>query len=163
MSIFIFSSYIRSDKNKEADGESRICFVDAEWKLGMKYFRQIEKYWKEPDIDLFAYLNNDKSEKYVSSQGDPNAIAIDAFIVSRKFFLAFPPFSMILPAIQKIIFEKAEGILVVFHWPTQVWFPLFKKLLIGGMLIFDPTHDLLFSPFWESHPLSASLTLVAHG
>ena len=86
--MLIFSSYIRSDENKEADGECRICFVDAEWELGMKYFRQIETYWKEPDIELFAYLNNAKCEKYVSWQGDPNAIAMDAFIVSRKYFFS---------------------------------------------------------------------------
>ena len=163
MSILIFSSYIKSDKSEEADGESRFCFVDAEWKLGMKYFRQIEKYWKEPDIDLFAYLNNAKSEKYVSWKGDINAIALDAFMVSRKFFLAFPLFSMILPVIQKIIFEKAEGILVVFYWPTQVWFPLFEKLLIGGCWYLIRHMICYFSRFREPYPLSVSLALVAHG
>ena len=79
----------------------------------MKYLRQIKKFWKVPDIDLFASLNNAKCEKYISWQRDTNSIAIDAFTVSwkRYFFFAFPPFSVILRVIQKIMIDKAEDIL----------------------------------------------------
>lgn len=34
---------------------------------------------------------------------------------------------MLLRVIQKIIHDRAEGIVVVPWWPSQPWFPLFLK------------------------------------
>lgn len=161
--LFIFASYISSKENIEADTQSRIRSTGTEWELGQKYFCQIAKKWQVPDIDLFASINNAKCKRYISWQRDPNSISVDAFTVSwsNEFFYAFPPFSMILRVIRKIIDDRAEGILVVPLWPTQVWFPLFKRCSVGEVLIFKPSPDLLLSPFREPHPLASCLTLVA--
>lgn len=90
-------------------------------------------------------------------------MTVDVFTISWHgcFFYAFPPFSIVLRVIQKIIKDKAEGILVVPHWPTQVWFPLFNKILIGSTVVFKPSLNLLNSPFRKTHPLASQLTLVA--
>lgn len=77
---------------------------------------------------------------------DPEAYKIDAFTLDWKlfYFYAFPPFSIVLPVIQKIITDKAEGIVVVPLWTSQPWFPLFQALLVTTPLIFEPKPTLLF-------------------
>lgn len=76
-------------------------------------------------------------------------------------FYAFPPFSMILKTIQKIISDKAEGIVVIPYWPTQAWFPLFNRICQSEIIYFSPDCNLLKSPFRSAHSLHRTLTLAA--
>lgn len=80
---------------------------------------------------------------------------------SPYYFYAFPPFCLILRVLQKIISDKAEGVVVVPLWPTQPWFPLYEKLTISERIEFPPKPDLLFSPYSAEHKMHQSLTLVA--
>jgi len=59
----------------------------------------------------------------VAYQPDPEAFAIDAFTLSWESYLfyAFPPFSLIALALQKIQEEEATGLILVPKWPTQPW------------------------------------------
>ena len=50
-------------------------------------------------------------------------------------FYAFPPFSILLHVIKKIEYDGATGILIVPNWPTQVWFPLLRRLLLAEPLM----------------------------
>lgn len=161
--IVIFASYIKSVHNTEADRESRNLDVETEWSLNDAYFEKIILYFGKPVIDLFASRHNTKCGRFVSWKRDPDAWAVDAFTLSWKifFFYAFPPFSLILRILQKIIEDKAEGILVVPLWPAQAWFPLFNSLLIEEPLYFPPSRDSLLSANRIPHPLWPSLTLVA--
>lgn len=118
----------------------------------------------KPEIDLFASRNNNKCIKYVSWIKDPDAIACDAFTLnwSDLNFYAFPPFALILRVLQKILSEKAEGIVVVPNWPSQPWFPLLQRLTVGEPLHFKADPNLLYSPFSsERHPLAGNLSLIA--
>lgn len=93
---------------------------------------------------------------------DPEAYKVDAFTLdwNKLKFYAFPPFSMVLKMLQKIIEDKAEGIVVVPLWVSQPWYPIFKSLLVGDPLIFKPNRFLLsFSK--SPHPLWKNLILVA--
>ncbi|KAJ8914161.1 hypothetical protein NQ315_016240 [Exocentrus adspersus] len=94
-----------------------------------------------PEIDLFASKDNHKCHRYISWRRDPYAIAVDAFTICWRgyFFYAFPPFSLILRVLQKIINDKAEGILIEPLWQAQPWYPLFNKLIIKGPLGTTPT------------------------
>lgn len=161
--IFIFASYINTKDNFEADQLSRKKFEDTEWELNDKSFSEIINNFGIPDIDLFASRHNTKCFIYVTWKNDPDAWAIDAFTISWSdiFFYAFPPFSLIVRLMQKIITDKAEGIVVVPYWPTQPWFPIFNKLLASKPLYFHPDINLLKSPFRTSHSLYKTLTLVA--
>ncbi|XP_044585057.1 uncharacterized protein LOC123265399 [Cotesia glomerata] len=130
--LWVYASYIPSKENVEADRSSRIDNSDAEWELADFAFEKIVKRFGMLEIDLFASRINTKCAIYCSWKRDPEAYAFDAFTVSWSdwIFYAFPPFSIITKVIKKIKDDKAEVILVVPHWPTQVWFPAFKKLSI---------------------------------
>lgn len=162
-SVYIFASYIKSSDNIDADCASRQLSIDTEWELADFAFTQINKNFGLPDFDLFASIQNHKCERYASWKLDPQSEIIDAFTFNWKniYFYAFPPFCLVAKVLQKIISDKATGILVVPYWPTQPWWPLFRELLIAKELVFNPNPSLLHSPFREAHPLSANLSLVA--
>lgn len=161
--IFIHGSYIKSSHNTEADFESRRLNIDTEWELSNNTFSEIVKRYGKPTIDLFATRINAKCEKYVSWRRDPYAYNIDAFTLDWQpfFFYAFPPFALILKILNKIISDGATGILVVPHWPSQPWYPLFKSLCTSEMMIFPPNKYLLSSTFRNVHPLHRQLSLAA--
>lgn len=159
--IHIFASYIKSADNKEADSASRIFQIDTEWSLADSVFKKLVTSFGKPTLDLFASRINTKCRCYVSWQNDPDAFAINAFTLdwNKFFFYAFPPFSIILRTLQKIITDGAEGIVVVPVWPTQPWYPLFMSLLLSEPLVFPPDKNLL-SVGRTPHPLSAQLSLM---
>lgn len=160
--IFIHASYIKSKDNVEADTASRFLQIDTEWSINKLSFNQIVKSFGSPTIDLFASRINKKCIKYVSWLRDPDAFAVDAFTLfwGNFYFYAFPPFSIILRTVQKIINDKAEGIMVVPVWPAQPWYPIFTALLSRQPLIFKPSLNLL-SFGRIPHPLSEKLSLMA--
>ncbi|KAJ8706182.1 hypothetical protein PYW07_010959 [Mythimna separata] len=159
--IWVFASYINSKDNFEADTESRK--INIEWELSQSCFEKIRRTLGEPEIDLFASRINNKCQRFVSWMRDPAALAIDAFTLDWKtfFFYAFPPFSLILKCVNKIITDRAVGILVFPYWPSQPWFPLIEPLLVKDLLIFSPNKSLLTSPYREPHPMHQHLTLAA--
>lgn len=160
--LWIFASYIPSKENWEADQESRTLKPETEWRLAHYAFKTIVKTFGVPNIDLFASQYNNKCKRYASWQVDPGAEVIDAFTLfwgNIKFY-AFPPFSLILRTVQKIIKDKSEGILVVPNWKTQPWFPLLSKIIINK-IVFPPNRNLLFSSSRKQHPLASNLSLVA--
>lgn len=161
--IIIFASYINTKENREADLLSRKKFTDTEWELCGSAFKNIIDNFGVPEVDLFASRSNAKCHTFVSWKNDPDAWVVDAFTISwsKLFFYAFPPFSLILKMLQKIISEKAKGIVVVPYWPTQPWFPLLCKLAISEPLFFGPNVNLLSSPFRPAHSLHQTLILVA--
>lgn len=161
--IWIFASYIKSKENVIADSESRVLSPETEWELNSTAFTKIIGKFGQFDIDLFASNINAKCEKFVSWYADPKSYAIDALTISWScyFFYAFPPFSLILRCLRKIVTDEATGVLIVPLWPTQTWYPVFTGMLIEKPIIFHPQVDLLKSPFREEHPLYRTLTLVA--
>lgn len=162
--IWIFASYIASKDNVIADQESRITNIDTEWELNNRAFESILSRFGKPDIDLFASRINKKCPVFCSWHRDPEAWVIDAFTLSwsNLFFYAFPPFALILKSLRKIVFDKAEGIMVVPNWPTQPWYPVFSSLLIEEPIFFRPSSNLLQTPCRSiEHPLALHLSLVA--
>lgn len=161
--LWIFASYISSRQNWQADQASRTLPSTTEWSLNAKVFSHIVDTFGLPEIDLFASIDNHKCYRYVSWVRDPGAEAVDAFTIDWKnfTFYAFPPFSLILRVLQKIVNDQATGILVVPFWQSQSWYPLFLKLMERDPLFFGPSSNLLFSPYSNAtHPLSKDLILV---
>ncbi|KAL6438741.1 hypothetical protein ACFW04_004615 [Cataglyphis niger] len=77
------------------------------------------------DIDLFASHINAKSW------------AVDAFSVpwSDLYFYAFPSFAIILRTIQKIITDKADGVLITTSSITSVAFPGCRKIIRQAFIL----------------------------
>ncbi|VEN46531.1 unnamed protein product [Callosobruchus maculatus] len=161
--IFVYASYIKSKDNIEADTESRQLETETEWELSNEAFRRIILYFNSPQIDLFASRVNKKCECFVSWLRDPESYAVDAFTInwSNFYFYAFPPFSIILQCLQKIIDDEATGIFVVPYWTSQPWFPVFNSLLVSNLIQFKPDPTLLLSFDRTPHPLWKRITLVA--
>lgn len=160
--ITLFASYVNTKENL-ADEGSRVTNPDIEWELCDNAFHSIVHEFGTPIVDLFASRTNAKCEYFVSWKQDPDAMTVDAFTINWKhsYFYAFPPFSLILKCLRKIIDDEATGILVFPYWPSQSWFPLLKDLLISDMIFFGPNKHLLKSHSREPHPLHVSLTLAA--
>lgn len=159
--IFIFASYISSLQNSIADAESRIRDPDTEWTLSEEAFHRVSRTFGPFDVDLFASQINNKCDAYVSWFPDPGSVAVDAFTLSwrRLSFYAFPPFILLPRVLRKLVDDEATGTLVVPWWPSQPWFPLFRRLLISKPIILPPNHSLLYSPFRDYHPSWKTLSL----
>lgn len=159
----IFASYIRSEENTIADSESRKREHETEVGLSKYAFDEICRVFGKPEINLFASRANAKCSRYISWQQDPNAITIDAFTINWQtyFFYAFPPFSVILKMLRKIQSDRAQSVIVVLHWPSQAWYPLYMEMFEPEPIYFKPDMHLLHSACREPHPLWRCLTLVA--
>lgn len=160
--IFIVASYIKSADNQVADAKSRRVHPDIEWSLTATAFDKIVLKFRRPQVDLFADRLNKKCAKYVAWQRDPDAFEINAFPInwSKFYFYAFPPFSIILKVLRKIILDKARGIVIVPVWPNQPWFPIFKGLLQSDTISLIPNKDIIISNF-SNRQIHSHLTLVA--
>ena len=125
--VWLFPVYV-STKHNLADEPSRKIHSQGEWILARTIFSKALTFNITPKIDLFASRLNNQLPTYVSYKPDPNAYAVDAFSLdwSKLQFYAFPPFSCISQCVHKIKTDKAEGILVTPHWPTQ---PFYSKIM----------------------------------
>ena len=130
--IWLSAAHIPGVDNTDADGESRKINMDAEWQINPGVLKDVfDSFQFCPSIDLFASRINKQLERFASFWPDPEASIIDAFSVSwhNESFYAFPPFSIIARVLQKVVRDKAKGVIIVPDWPTQPWFPFLLKLL----------------------------------
>lgn len=156
--LWLYASYIPSIENI-ADRQSRSLPTETEYELNPKIFQEIVKIFGNPERDLFASYLNAKCKEYYSWHPDPGSLKIDAFTVgwSDIFFYAFPPFCLILRTLNKIKLDQATGIMVVPKWPTQAWYPLWKKLLITTAIEYPSLKEPIIYPF--SCPNKPKITL----
>lgn len=162
--IFLHASYISSKDNAIADEQSRVSYIESEYALNNEVYLHIVSCLGKPDIDLFASRLNTKCNVYISWIKDPGAFTTDAFTIKWEkslFFYAFPPFPLIGRVLKKIIEDRSIGILVVPYWPNYSWFSLFLRLCCQKPIIFEPSENLLFSPFRRPHPLWKNIRLAA--
>ncbi|XP_031344364.1 uncharacterized protein LOC116171583 isoform X1 [Photinus pyralis] len=159
--IYIFASYISSSENFFADKASRQEHQETEWSLENSAFQKVLKRFGVPDIDLFASRLNRKCKTFVSWKRDPEAFRVDAFTLNWSVFsfYAFPPFTLMLRTLQKIIKDHAEGVVVAPYWVSQPWYPVFLSLLTEEPLILEPS-DRLLSFSGIPHPMAKHLSLV---
>ncbi|XP_033223065.1 uncharacterized protein LOC117176832 [Belonocnema kinseyi] len=133
--IWVHASYLRSEENVEADEQSRVVPSEREWELADWVFQEIKKKFGPMAIDLFASRNNAKCQKFVSWHRDPYSVGVDSFTMN--------------------------WIVVAPLWPTQPWYPTFISLMVTEPVIFRPDISLLTCPYRDTHPLWATLSLVA--
>ena len=100
------------------------------------------------EIDLFATNINTQFDKYTSFRPDPGAMYIDTFSTdwSDLKFYTFPPISVIPRVLAKVKQDSADGIIVVPFWPTQVWYPFMRKMLMLTPILLNSRKLLLLLP-----------------
>ena len=85
-----------------------------EWSLKPDIFKVLKEMVGSIDIDLFASRLNNKTEKYVSYNPDPHAVAIDPFSINwTNHCYIFPPFSVIGRVLQKIIKDRVGKVVLI--------------------------------------------------
>ena len=118
---------------------------------------------------MFASRLNHQVPRYCAWEPDAGAVYIDGLMYDwskEKLCYAFPPFSIIHKAIQKMIKQEAEVIMVVPYWKSQPWFALLNKLFCQKPLLINVDDTELFLPFRTkrgvngSHPLAGKLKLL---
>lgn len=161
--ILLTASYINTKANLVAGRLSREKQDSSDFMLNPTYFGMICKAFGLPEIDLFASYHTKQCERYYSWKPDPFSEGVDAFSFPWKMmFYAFPPVILIGKVLNKIQQEKSKGILVVPNWPTQAWYPLFKRLATSEIITLGPNKNLLFDPYYRtSFILNKKLTLIA--
>lgn len=149
--VWVSAAYVKGAENVIADRLSRKGNERTEWALSDPCFQAIEQIWGPFHIDLFASRLNFKVRDYVSWEPDPGAIATNAFDLdwSESVFYAFPPFSLVNRCVQKILVDRADGVLVVPMWPGQHWFPSLLRTLVDVPRIIPPHKRMLHLP---GHP-----------
>ena len=161
--IWLSAAHIPGLVDTEADNLSRSFNFTLEWMLPKHIFNSIVIHFGQPNIDLFASRLNVQITDYVSWKPDAQAKFIDAFSFewSSFFFYAFPPFCLVTRCLQKIMHNKATGIIVVPLWTTQLFFTVVLSLLIDQPLILNVTQENLVHQTWEHpHPLKDQLQLL---
>ena len=146
--LWITATYIPS-KSNEADAPSRLKVSESEWQLNPLIFSEIcNKFDFQPEIDLMATRINTQLKKFVSFKNDPDAFFIDAFHIdwNHYAFYVFPPYNLVLQTLNKIINDKAEGLIVIPRWKSQPFYSLAMRIRIGSPLIFFHREGLLTLP-----------------
>jgi hypothetical protein len=162
--IWLTVSHIPGKLNIEADVKSRHFNDNTEWQLNTGTFERVTFTLGMPEIDLFASRLNYQFKPFVSWGPDPLSVAVDAYTLtwSKWFSYAFPPFSQILKVLTKVERDQADMLIIVPHWTTAVWYPVFLRLLTRKpVLLPRGMHQLQLDHSHAPHPLHKKLQLVA--
>ena len=81
--MFLWSLYVLGIMNKIADFLSCLKLESTEWMLSPRIFKQIVYVYRMPVIDMFASYLNHQAPKYLSWTLDPQAVGMDACILSK--------------------------------------------------------------------------------
>lgn len=143
-------SWIPRHLNTRADAISR--FVDADdWETTESFYEFLDKLWGPFTIDRFANFKNAKTKRYNSRFFDPYTEGVDAFMQdwSKENNFWVPPVNQIIQTILKISSHKAQGTLVVPHWPAASFWSLLQSndksyaSFVSDFMIFKDTSNLL--------------------
>jgi hypothetical protein len=129
--LWLTVTHIPGVENVEADEESRYFREAAEWGLTAPMIECVFSRFGRPDIDMFATCRNATLPRFASCGPDLEAEVIDCFTVLwRKFrsVYCFPPTPLVGKVIQKMIMDRAWGVLIVPHWESQIWFNQLKSI-----------------------------------
>ena len=163
---FLSSAHLPGTQNMLADRESRVFNDRTEWMLLQDIFQKLSLLWWPFEIDLFASRLNKTSLHLclMETWSRCNCCGCILILWDRKPFYAFPPFSLIhtCRCLQKIIADKAEGVIIVPMWSTQTYYPRLMSMLIQMPRLLPRKENLLRLPHSQkSHPLWKKMQLMA--
>ncbi len=167
LDIELLPRYIRSELNP-ADEFSRLTDRDA-WRLRPSTHRMLRHKARrvlgtDLTLDAFACHQTKICTRYASRLFDRHALGFDGLALDWRQEVVWinPPWCLLGDIISKLQQEKPAAVLIVPHWPTQVWWP--QLLRLGGShfelpppkFCVEALHGRLVEPF-----LHAGLALRA--
>ena len=159
--MWVSAAHISGTQNTEADSFSRNVNETIAWKFSTHLFQKISRMFGNPTLDLFASRINYQTDRYISWEPDPKALAIDAFSIkwNTEFYYIFPPFSLLGKVTAKIYRDKTKAIVVIPKWPTKHWYPNLLRKAMKSMTI-TPSAKNLVQPQdpQKVYPLHQSFT-----
>lgn len=137
--------HLKGTLNSLADFLSRQQVKQDEWSLNQEVLEQVVKTWGIPEVDLFASESNKKVAQFFSLHSLDRARGMDAFANAWHFNLcyAFPPVRLVAEALQKILTQEMDLILIAPFWPRKAWFAVLKRLAIYPPILLPMREDLV--------------------
>lgn len=130
-----------------------------------KFFQTFKCFDFIPHIDIFASRMNKRLHRFYSFRPNPKPESINAFAVDWCMFkfCCFPWFSCIGRVLEKIIADKAAGMMVVPGCINQYWFIMLQDLFIKKSSVIPPSEDQLILPNQPltRHSLSRNFEMLA--
>ena len=145
--ITIHAEHLPGLENVRADWESRHLTDSSDWMLHRDVFRQLESKEGHFSIGLFALRTNTQLPLYCSWRPDPNALAVDAFLITwrdQKPYL-FPPFIIIPRCLNKLREEQVTTCVIAPVWPNQVFFPQLLAYVVDHPILLPPSLTLCWA------------------
>jgi hypothetical protein len=151
-------AWIPTNDNK-ADWPSRLRLEES---YRFRFATRLSEVWGvKLEIDRFASYFNRQTPRYNSLLRSPDSEG-NAWEANWKGDNQFfnPPFSQIERVIQKMLLERAGGILIVPAWQSRKWYPLLQGLFISKRVLYqnvslyiNEAGELLPSPSWGTWAL----------
>ena len=135
MGVVLEPVRVSSEENLLADCASRNKKVQ-DWSLNQKVVDKIFRRFGKADVDLMASDLSRKAPFFYSwSRQDKQALALDALATDVDWTqwenpYCFPPFSLILPVLRKILEQRVPRLMLVLPWREgQSYMPMLQVRL----------------------------------
>ncbi|XP_060076460.1 uncharacterized protein LOC132556090 [Ylistrum balloti] len=126
--ISLEMEWIPRTLNDRADYLSRVLEKD-DWGISINSLNIIIQRWATLDVDWFSSEHNAKLPVFFSRFWSEGSTGVDAFVHywgdSRGLFV--PPPCLILRVVRKMIYEKAQGVLVIPLWKSAMFWSVISK------------------------------------
>ena len=125
-SISLFPVWIPRELNKHADYLSKYASDSDDWQISWNLFHYLTKQWFTCDVDRFACNYNSKCYRFNSREWCADTEAVNSFTVpwSSDTNWVVPPPKLGSLVVQKMIKEKAKGIVILPVWKSAPFWPL---------------------------------------
>ena len=121
----IQTNWVTRLENTQTDKLSRYTDYD-DWGISQDLFLKFDLKWGPHDVDRFATHYNTQCLRFNSKIWCPGTEAIDAFGQSWQSDINWlvPPHSQAAKVVNKMVFEKAQGTLILPEWKSAPYWPL---------------------------------------
>ena len=159
--------YLPGSRNRYADSLSRHGCPPGEWRLHPDVVAVIWSRFGRASVDLFASRDTAHCPRWFSLT-ELDCLGIDALAHPwpRTLLYAFPPLSLILPTLHRVLRDGHQVLLVAPFWPARTWFPLLLSLCLGPPWRLPDRLDLLTQlggRVWHPNPRRLQLCLWSLG
>ena len=156
--ISLVPVHLKGKLNVLADQASRNRLISTEWRLDPHSFRRCCLRLGEPQIDLFATIENTQLPLFISPCPDERAEACDALNQDWNRWSSvylFPPVQLLGEILDPLRKFTGKGFLIAPFWPTAIWFLELEKRCLSRFLL--PEDHFLFQEkegvtFYHKYP-----------